>query len=51
MICAVLLCIVVSARVGFWLLSWFVLALKAGRCKWFVNRLARKRGWPRDKGE
>ena len=22
-----------------------------GHCKWFVDWLARKRGWPREKGE
>ena len=40
-----------SCTVGRMLLEQFVRALRAGRFPGFVDWLARKRGWPRDKGE
>ena len=40
-----------SCTVGFMIYEQLGKALRAGRFPGFVDWLARKRGWPRDKGE
>ena len=50
-LCLVAVVGLLSCTIGWMLLEQFVQALRAGRFVWFIDWLARKRGWPRDKGE